>query len=212
MRKSCSAISPFWLCQVWGSLQCAFCTAFSLPFHTACPPGSVLFSSVAIFQQRGRLHQNRGLWCTCTEVWAPGRGGRTLSSFSFSFSEWWLSHCSCTYSRNFLPLTRNSWLCSCSQLSIWAFRTFSSWNQQEWAHWAWSNKLNTDCCIKMIKCFSALWQICKPKSKLRTWKLQKFGTLIFNISIFIKTIEADQAYLKNSSNYTSVIATGNTAM
>lgn len=60
----------------------------------------------------------------------------TRSSFSFSFSDWWISHCSCTYSRNFRPLTRNSRLCSSSQPSIWALRTFSSWDKREWANWA----------------------------------------------------------------------------
>lgn len=55
----------------------------------------------------------------------------TLSSFSFSFSLWCWSHCCCTYSRNCCPLTWNTVPHSCSQMSIWAFRHFSSWNKDE---------------------------------------------------------------------------------
>lgn len=55
----------------------------------------------------------------------------TLSSFSFSFSLWCRSHCCFTYSRNCCPLTWNSVPCSCSHMSIWAFRHFSSWNKDE---------------------------------------------------------------------------------
>lgn len=55
----------------------------------------------------------------------------TRSSFSFSFSLWCQSHCCCTYSRNCCPLTWNSVPCSCSHLSIWVFRHFSSWNKDE---------------------------------------------------------------------------------
>lgn len=103
----------------------------------------------------------------------------TLSSFSFSFSEWWISHCSCTYSRNFLPLTRNSWPCSCSQLSIWAFRIFSSWNQQELANWARCNKLNTDCCVKMITSWFFFSLCANSRSSEGSWNLQYMSSPAF---------------------------------
>lgn len=55
----------------------------------------------------------------------------TRSCLARSFSNLCVSHCSATYSMNFCPFTTNAFECSCSNISIRAFNSSSSWDHKQ---------------------------------------------------------------------------------